>query len=476
MADEVAIPALPPKDEIVSTQALYNTQIALYRNTLAFSGTQNPTMIWSQMVRDDAAAMLYYREIEEKDTDVANALDTLKEAVLERDYEIQPFDDSGPAQDVANFINAQLANVTNLDCAIENLLDAAGYGFSVAELLFDTSAGQASLVDIKDCPQELFLFGDRYTPQIGNLQFLSSPYATSGVEVPEQKFLVFSHRPRSRNRMGRPLLRSLFWSSWLKRNVMAMWVKFAEKGPGTALVRYDVPEDAQQAADIAQAIISGVAFGVPKNFEIEKDLLTIARAQDPAVYEHFYEAMQLDIIRRVLGETLTSFGGEKGTGSKGMGDTHSATKDTKAVRLCKAAQAVMNQQLIRPLVLWNFGPDAPMPKWQYDVKEQEDLTKRLAIDAGLQRMGVPLTLGYLRDKYQIPTPDAGDEIATPNVNAAQVAIADTTTANFSEGSHQAQAERELAQLDHVLAELQNGAKDLYRQRVKEIADAAAGSR
>lgn len=472
MAEETIVPPLPPKGEIVTTTSLLNTQFALYRNTLAFGGTRNPSNIWSSMLRDDGSAMLYYRELEEKDTDVANALDSLKEAVLERDYLIQPFDDSSQAADVAAFIEQQLANVSNLDTVIDNLLDAAGYGFSVAELSFDVSMGQANLLDIKDCPQELFLFGNRYQPQIGPMQYLDTPYASMGTEVPEEKFLIFSYRPRSRNRMGRPLLRSVFWTSWFKRNMQRLWVQYAEKGPGTAVVRYqdsDSAQQKQQAADLAQALIEEPAVAVPEGFEYDKELLTIARAMNPDVYEHFFKAMQLDIVRRILGETLTSFGSEEGRGSQAQGNVHSETKDTKAVRLCKATQAVINRQLIRPLVLWNYGPDAPMPSWSYDVEEQEDLTKNLGIDQGVQRMGVPMPISYLRERYGIPAPDADEPIAVPNVNAPQPNITDDTRAVFSE--HEDQARAELAQFDQLAQDLRDESLDLFRTRIKEIADA-----
>src|SRR5437879_11532250 len=111
MADQIVVPALPPSGEIVTQQALLNTQISLDRNSLAFVGTRSPSMIWSEMMRDDGSAILYYRELEEKDDDVANALDTLKEAVMEHDWLIQPFDQSSQAAEVAAFIEAQLANV-----------------------------------------------------------------------------------------------------------------------------------------------------------------------------------------------------------------------------------------------------------------------------------------------------------------------------------------------------------------------------
>jgi phage gp29-like protein len=474
MDDVNATPPLPPAGEIVSTAALYSTQIALYRNTLAFGGSRNPSDIWSSMLRDDGSAILYYRELEEKDTDVANALDSLKEAVLERDYTIQPADDSSQAADVAEFIQQQLDNVSNLDVTLDNMLDASSYGFSVAEMMFDVSMGQANLEDIKDCPQELFLFGNRYQPQIGPMQFLDSPYASSGKEVPEDKFLIFSYRPRSRNRMGRPLLRSVFWSSWFKRNMQRLWVQYAEKGPGTAVVRYqdsDNPAQKQQAADIAQALIEQVALGVPQGFEYDKELLTIARAMDPAVYEKFYSAMQLDIVRRILGETLTSFGSEGGKGTQALGNVHSQTKDTKAIRLCKATQSVLNRQLIRPLVLWNFGPTAPMPKWKYDIEEPEDLTARLGIDQGMQRMGVPIPVSYLQQRYDVPVPAADEVIAVPNTNAAQPTINETTRENFTENAHEQQALSDMAQFDQLAQELRDDSIGLFRTRITEVADA-----
>lgn len=475
MADETNVPALPPQGEIVTEAALYATQIALYRNTIAFGGTSNPSTIWNSMLRDDGLAMLYYRELEEKDTDVANALDTLKDAVLERDYEIEPGDDSQLGAEVAEFIKQQIANVSNIDGAIDNILDAPGYGFSVSEMQFDVSMGQASLVEIKDCPQELFLFGDRFQPQIGPLQFLTQPWASSGTPVPEEKFVIYSHRARSRNRMGRPLLRSIFWPSWFKRNMQRLWMQYAEKGPGTAVVRYQDADNLQQrtqAANLAQALIDQVAVGVPEGFEYDKDLLTIARSLDPATYEHFFEAMQKEIVRRILGETLTSFGGDGGKGTQALGDVHADTLDTKAVRICKALQSVLNRQLIRPLVLWNFGPDAPMAKWVYDTKEEEDLTKALAIDQGVQRMGVPVPVSYVRAKYSIPVPAEGEDVLTPNTSAPQPNISETTTSTFAELVHERQALADLKQFDRLTQQLRDESIGLFRTRIQEVADAS----
>ncbi len=465
---------LPPKGAIVSEQALYLSQISLYRNTLAFGGTRNPTAIWSAMTYNEPWTMAYFRELEDKDEDVANCLDSLKLSVLERARSVQPANDNDSrAVDTKEFIEAQLAPL-DFHAVLDCILDAPGYGFSVQEMIFDVSAGQASLTAIDDCPQELFLFANRFRPQMGNLQYLDQPWASEGAEVPEAKFLVTTYRRRSRNRMGRPLLKSVFWPSWFKRNMQRLWVQFAEKGPGTAVVYYNDPDsesEKKKAAEIAQAIIDNVAFAVPQTFKLETELLKIARSQNPAVYERFFQAMQYSIARRILGETLTSFGNEGGTGAKAQGEVHADTLDQRSIELCRAVETVINRQLVRPLILWNFGPDAPIPTWTFDTEQEEDLMQRLIIDAGLQRMGKQFTVGYIVDRYDVPlaageNPEQPTDVLVPNAQAPQVNIADQGRATFAEN---AQVEREMGEFDKLFNGMRKTAEDLLKERTAEIA-------
>jgi phage gp29-like protein len=462
---------------MIPDQSLYMQQISLYRNTLAFGGTRNASDIWAAMTYRMPETMAYYRELEDKDEDVSNALDDLKLSVMSRNITVQPANDKDSAAvDTKEFIEAQLAKV-KFDEVLDCVLDAVGYGFSVQEMIFDTSMGQASLLDLNDSPQELFLFGNRYYPQTGPLQLLDNPWAAEGGAVPEQKFLIFSYRKRSRDRMGRPLLKSVFWPSWFKRNMERLWLQFAEKGPGTVVVRYndpDSPSERKKAVDIAQAIRDNTAIAVPKTFDYDQELLKVARAQNPDVYEHFFRTMQYSIIRRVLGETLTSFGNEGGKGSNAQGQTHSETKDERSVFVAKAVMSVVNDQLVRPLVLWNFGPDAPMPRWDIEIKEGEDLQSALTIVSGVQRLGKKITAGYVAERFQIPLA-AGEngelptDVLVPNINAPSVALRDTTV-GFSEAEKE--SEIELSEFDKLFEQLKAESAAAYKERAKEIAGAA----
>jgi hypothetical protein len=179
-----AVPPLPPKGEMISATGLYMQQISLYRNTLAYGGTRNPTEIYAAMTYNLPQTMAYYRELEAKDEDVSSCLDELRSTVMERDRSVLPAprDESALAVEVKEFIEEQLGRL-DFHAVLDCILDAPAYGFSVQEMVFDTSEGQAELVEISDCPQELFLFGDRFYPQVGPMQLLDNPWASAGTPV-----------------------------------------------------------------------------------------------------------------------------------------------------------------------------------------------------------------------------------------------------------------------------------------------------
>jgi phage gp29-like protein len=475
------MPPAPPPGEIVDEQRLYLTQISQWRNTLAFGGTTNPSVIWSSMSRNEATAILYYRELEDKDEDVGNCLDTLKLAALQRDRLVTPGEDTTQGHEVADFIQAQFDELPNFHQILDSMLDASGYGFSVAEMIFDVSEGQVELEDVRDRPQELFLFGNRFRPQVGPLQLLPSPWAMDGEEMPQQKFLISTCRQRGGNRMGRPLLRSVFWPSWFKRNDLRMWLQYAEKGPGTAVVKYNDSDSEQQkqlAAELAKALVERNAVAVPNNFNYDVDLLTKARDISPDVYVTLFRAMQYNIARRILGETLTSFGAsESGKGSQAQGEVHADTLEQRIIELCRGLASVINRQLVRPLVLWNYGPDAPMPTWGFDLEEEEDLSKRIVIDSALQRMGKGISEKYVVDRYMIPATEPEDKVLVPNVNAPQVALQARDVANYAEAMLMSpEMKHDHAEFDKLFAELKGDSLDLMKARVKEIVDAAQRGR
>ncbi|WP_260704142.1 DUF935 domain-containing protein [Edaphobacter flagellatus] len=95
-----------------------------------------------------------------------------------------------------------------------------------------------------------------------------------------------------------------------------------------------------------------------------------------------------------------------------LGNIHAATKEERSVDLALQIDAVLNRQLVRRLVLWNFGPECPMPTLKHDVSNEEDLGKRITVDDTLQQMGLPISKKYAYERYGVEVPDEHEELLT----------------------------------------------------------------
>jgi phage gp29-like protein len=481
MAPELTQLAKPPAGEIVTDKVL---ESLMYGSSLAmaqgFGGTSNPTTIFDAMMRDTQFAFNYYRELEEKDEDAGGALEELKLAIISRDATVTPADDSTLAIEVSEFIQQQLSKIKNFDQALWALLDAPGHGVAIAETIFDVSMGQVSALEIKDRPQELFTFNPMSMTQNGPLRYLpNGTYDQSGgTVVPETKFLVFSYLPRAGNRRGSPLLRKIFWLSWFKRQSLRFWLRYGEKGPGTAAVKYPQgatdPEKAQALA-AAEAIVSKIAVAIPENFSMVEELLTAARSQNPAVYEKLLTQMADRITRRIAGQTLTSHGSDQGAGTQALGTVHEETKYQKTCAIAKGLQCVINDQLVKPLVLWNFGPNAPAPKWTINLENEEDLAQRVKVDQALQQMGAEIPKSYALKTYGIPELK-GDDVAlsprsTPAVGTPGLDPAQPDPVEYSEEA-KARAKINESDIQQLFVQLKKEAQGVYIDRIVELAKGA----
>jgi hypothetical protein len=75
---------LPSTEEIVTHDILTARQYTTLSLAKGFAGTADPTVIWQSMISDQQQAFNYYRELEEKDDDVAGDLEAMKLAILRR--------------------------------------------------------------------------------------------------------------------------------------------------------------------------------------------------------------------------------------------------------------------------------------------------------------------------------------------------------------------------------------------------------
>jgi phage gp29-like protein len=464
------LPKKPVRGELMDARVLADRSQQL--NLAPFSGAVNPSMIWDQMMRDDPGVFAYYRDLEEKDDQIAQCLETRKNGVLSRERQLVAASKDAADQKVMEFVKEVLAAIPNFDNVLAELLDAPAFGLTVAETIWQYDGARIYVEDLKARPPEWFLFNPVIQMQNGPLRLKKNIWDLDGVVVPEHKFVVWSFRPRYGNRRGRPLLRRLFWPSWIKRNAIRLWLKYAEKGPGTIAVKYRAgsgDEEQRQALKAAEDISATTAVAFPEGFTIEESLLKAARSVPSEIFRALLkEYADAAIAKIILGQTLTSAGSDQGAGSRALGQVHQDVRLEIVRADAGALMTAINDQVVRPLVTFNFGPDTPAPKWEITVEEPEDLDLHAKRDQILQQMGTPIPKKYALSTYGIPELEEGDEILEPRAQALPgLGARDSGLGNFSERED---SEKDLAKLEKGAVA---GALNAYAALIKRAVEQAS---
>lgn len=138
------------------------------------------------------AQMELFEEMEEKDTHLFSQMQTRKLAVTGLDWEVQPFSEDEIDKEIADFIDEQLKGIENFDEVLIDMLDAIGKGISIMELAWTVEDGRNVIEDIEYVHPKKLVW-DSTTDE---LKVCTREYP-SGVELPENKFVVHKYKAKS---------------------------------------------------------------------------------------------------------------------------------------------------------------------------------------------------------------------------------------------------------------------------------------
>lgn len=349
-----------------------------------------------------------FEEMEEKDPHLFSQLQTRKNAVTGLDYEVIPFDQEDERdKEIAEFIAQELEAIESFEDVMMDLLDAIGKGIAMSEIIWRIDEGKTTIEEIKWRHQKRFFWDDE-----DNLKVITKEFP-SGSIVPENKFIVHKYKARSGHPARGGVLRVVAWMYLFKNYDIKDWVSFCEVfGMPLRLGKYNPSASEADKAALMEALIqigTDAAGIIPDGTEIE--FKEAAKVSSLNVYESLARYCDEQISKAVLGQTLTS---DSGGGSFAQSKTHNEVRHDLTVSDCKTLAATLRRDLIRPLVLFNFGEDRRIPYIRFDceeagdLKETADIYKTLICDISL-----PIPLAHLYKKFSIPKPENGEEVAKP---------------------------------------------------------------
>jgi SPP1 gp7 family putative phage head morphogenesis protein len=224
-------------------------------------------------------------------------------------------------------------------------------------------------------------------------------------DLDKDKFLIFSYFKMYENPYGQSDLRAAYRAFYIKDAAWKLRSVYMERYSGN-FMKGTYPKGAKDGKNKLLEIFASLAqetgIALPAGYEL--DVLTMASSSE-SEYQRAIKDCNKEILIAILGVTLTVDEGQK-TGSRALGEVHQKVADFFVLALIYMLTPAINEQLIRPLVDFNY-PDV----WQYPKFEFESLSGLSTADVkNLIDAGVPISDKWVRSHFRIPEPmdEAGD--------------------------------------------------------------------
>lgn len=365
----------------------------------------------------DATAYLELAEqMEEKDLHYRAVLATRKLQVASLEVTVEAASDQ--ADDVAAADLVRLAlNRSSLQIELFDILDAVGKGFSVSEIIWETSEKQWMPRKIEWRDPRWFEFDrvDGRTPLLRGI----------GASTPLTPFKYVTHVHTSKS--GLPirggLARPVTWAYLFKNFDIKAWMVFVEAyghplrvgkfGPGAS------PQDKATLLRAVREIAADAAAIIPAGMEIQ--FVESKLSGTTSLHKEQADWFDKQVSKAVLGQTGTTDVGQH----TGTANAHERVREDIEAFDAMQLGVTLTEQFGRPVVDLNMGPRRAYPTIKIFRPKPEDLDGLVDRVAKLVPLGLRVEESFIRDKIGVPDPDKGAQLLGATKPAA--AAEDTPT-------------------------------------------------
>ncbi len=352
-----------------------------------------------------------YREEDEKPTPSAIEKSKLVSCAIRR---MEP----DPAQ----------AGDTDITGTISDILDAWFRGQSVSEILWqsvdDPTVGTIwapkATSNVDPTNYGFNSFGTLGLRRDNGKSAGIWPYQTTSLNpqptvidsFPENRFLIAMHKASAGSQTGGALLRPLAWW-WCAANFSSDWLLNLAQVFGLPFrwANYDVNAP-QKTIDNVCTMLQNMGSNAWAAFPVGTTLEMIQANATSS--DHSPQGELLDRADRyarslILGQTMTGNHGTTGKGGgQAFGQVETTVKDERIEAAGDFAAGVINKQLVRSILMLNYGDAEEMPTAKFLEDDAPGLIE-MQRDTGLAKGGLEIGVDYLRKKYDIPEPAEGEE-------------------------------------------------------------------
>lgn len=365
-------------------------------------------------------------------------LNKVKRAVSKMDFKVEAWaeEESAPSSEAderAKFVSRCIWKMRPDPAAADNafertvfdILDAWGKGVSVLEVIWDHAEDGIVPKATSWVHPGHYAFGDdgRLGLLAGgatnsNAFFSSNVFTgrnkTQVAPFPENKFLIAINRAKSGHPSQGALLRPLAWW-WCAANFSAEWllnfgqifglpIRWATYDPNQPGLLTKISEMLEDMGSTAWA-----AFPAGTTFELKEASKSGGGSDTPQGNMLDRADKQCDLL--ILGQTLTSDVGDKGSGSRALGEVHEGVFKDVVFAAADFVAQVINQQLVPAILTLNYGDEAEAPEfYPCEPQKPEDPKAKAERHQILANMGMRIPEDWLHEQHDVPLPAKGEPI------------------------------------------------------------------
>lgn len=361
----------------------------------------------SSAIQGDHDEYLSLAEVmEERNLHYASILQTRKLAVTGEEIDVLPGDKSARAQEIADAYRERVVDSYAYRDMLTDLLDGLAKGFSVIQPEWEQRSDGWDYRAFNHEDPHLFVFKRDRMRELR----IRSDVEQDGIVIRPGQFVV--HMPRCRTAipiragLARPAAVAYLFHSTTVRQ----WATFVNVfGMPLRLGMFD-KETATEAEleQLRRAVVNlghDAAALLPVGMSIEFPDARRPTSGDN-VYKEFAEYWDAALSKLVLGQTMTTEDGSSLAQAKIHNEVRIDLKRSDAGQLA----ATERRDVATPWTLYNYGPNAPVPRIRLNVEPPEDLEVFSKALTPLVTAGMRVRAQEIRDKFGLTEPTATDEV------------------------------------------------------------------
>jgi len=323
------------------------------------------------------------------------------------------------SQKVDDFVSEVLKNL-KVERHLSTLQDAVCKGFVCLELYWHNSKTKTIPVQFKYLPQKQFTFvGDEgYMLKYPRLITDDDQH---GLVIPPYKLVFHQHDDEINypSRSGLFRLCSIYFlikhystKDWATYNeIFGMPLRLGKYGAGATQIDIDnLVSGLKNLGSDASAVIS-------EQTEIEF-VSAIKTLSGTNIYRELSDFCNSEISKALIGSAQSS--DTKNAGSYASDKAKNEVREDLIQADSYAIGKTITEQIIRPVVGFNFGWDAPIPEYQPMWEASKDYLKMSKWMTELLKTGVHIPHDYILESFNIPKAE-GDVVAAKDIFKADMA-------------------------------------------------------